>query len=187
MSPEILLGHEFDLPTDIFSLGVIFAEIACRKLASDTTFKRLPPTFGIDTDEVRDLLSEGCPQAFIQLTLDCLQENPKVRPTTRAILDRLREIELEVMSRSTAEEAHVGSIKFLTGNRRPGAAPRIPSFGMGVGRDGKKVADAESDESSDEEELAEALDGLKNVGIQDTWSRNAASKHSYKFMLSSTT
>ena len=39
MSPEILLGNEFDLPTDIFSLGVIFCEIIARKLADDNTFK----------------------------------------------------------------------------------------------------------------------------------------------------
>ena len=39
MSPEILLGHQFDLPTDIFSLGVIFCEIIARKLADDNTFK----------------------------------------------------------------------------------------------------------------------------------------------------
>lgn len=39
MSPEILLGNEFDLPTDIFSLGVIFCEILSRKLADDVTFK----------------------------------------------------------------------------------------------------------------------------------------------------
>lgn len=176
MSPEILLGHEFDLPTDIFSLGVIFAEIASRKLASETTFKRTPPSFGIDKDEVHDLANEGCPPAFTQLTLECLSEDPKKRPTTRGILDRLREIELEVMTRSTVEDAHVGSIKFLTGNKRPGAAPRIPSFGMGVGKNIRHEAEHSSDEDSDEEELAEALDVLKNVGIQDTWSRTA-SKH----------
>ena len=39
MSPEILLGEEFDLPTDVYSLGVIFCEILARKLADDVTFK----------------------------------------------------------------------------------------------------------------------------------------------------
>ena len=39
MSPEILLGEEFDLPTDLYSLGVIFCEILARKLADDVTFK----------------------------------------------------------------------------------------------------------------------------------------------------
>ncbi|KAH8084921.1 kinase-like protein [Cristinia sonorae] len=176
MSPEILLGHEFDLPTDIFSLGVIFAEIATRKLASDTVFKRTAPSFGIDKDEILDLASDGCPPAFTQLALDCLVADPKARPTTRIILDRLREIELEVMARSTAEDAHVGSIKFLTGNKRPGAAPRIPSFGMGVAKDIRNGFS--SDDSSDEEELQEALEGLKNVGLHDTWGRNSSTNNS---------
>ena len=39
MSPEILLGEEFDLPTDLYSLGVILCEILARKLADDVTFK----------------------------------------------------------------------------------------------------------------------------------------------------
>ena len=39
MSPEILLGEEFDLPTDVYSLGVIFCEILARKLADDVMFK----------------------------------------------------------------------------------------------------------------------------------------------------
>ena len=39
MSPEIMIGEEFDLPTDVFSLGVILCEILARKLADDVTFK----------------------------------------------------------------------------------------------------------------------------------------------------
>ncbi|KAJ7353090.1 glycogen synthase-domain-containing protein [Mycena albidolilacea] len=49
MSPEILLSDKFGLPTDIFSLSIIFCEIAARKLADDDHFKRTIPTFGIDT------------------------------------------------------------------------------------------------------------------------------------------
>jgi len=36
MSPEILLGEQFDLPTDVYSLGVIFCEILARKLADES-------------------------------------------------------------------------------------------------------------------------------------------------------
>ena len=187
MSPEILLGNEFDLPTDIFSLGVILCEIAARKLASDHTFKRSPPSFGIDVDEVRRLASPGCPPDFIQLALDCLAENPRARPTTREILERLRVIETEVLARPTeADDSHVGSVKFLTGMRRPGAAPRIPSFGMGVGREipanghsndtptssSFASSDPLSDEDS-EEELMQAVMGLSKVDLHSEWSSAA--------------
>ncbi len=97
MSPEIQLGDEFDLSTDIFSLGVIFCEISARKLADDTHFKRHPPDFGIDVAEVRSFANPGCPQAFVDLTLDCLNLDPTKRPTTRVVLERLKNIEAELL------------------------------------------------------------------------------------------
>ena len=184
MSPEILLGNEFDLPTDIYSLGVIFCEIVARKLASDHTFKRHPPSFSIDADEVRRLASPGCPPAFVQLALDCLAEDPRSRPTTRDILERLRIIEAEVLARPTeGDDGHVGSIKFMSGVRRPGAAPRIPSFGMGIGRSGKEnghtravpasstaTNDGHSSDEDSEEELAQVRESLNRVDLYGTCS-----------------
>ena len=175
MSPEILLGNEFDLPTDIFSLGVIFCEILARKLADDHTFRRTPPLFNIDEDEVRRLASPGCPPAFITLALDCMNQVPTKRPTTREILDRLREIEAEVLARPSEDDIHLGTVKFMTGMRRPGAAPRIPSFGMGVGqttsvqKTTKANAGHSSDEDSDEEFTA-AVEGLSRLDLQSAWS-----------------
>lgn len=168
MSPEILLGDEFDLPTDVFSLGIIFCEIAARKLADDAHFKRHPPEFGIDAAEVRRLASPGCPPKFIDLCLDCLNTDPAKRPTTRVILDRLREIEAEVLLRpGEGEDAHVGSIKFMTGGKRPGNAPRIPSFGMGVGKDirGNGDISTTSSNSSSEDSDDELIEALSKLGI----------------------
>ncbi|PCH43036.1 kinase-like protein [Wolfiporia cocos MD-104 SS10] len=185
MSPEILTGTEFDLPTDIFSLGVIFCEIAARKLADDHTFRRAPPLFEIDPDEVRRLASPGCPPTFVSLALDCLAQDPTMRPNTRVILDRLREIEAEVLSQpSEAEDMHLGTVKFMTGGvRRPGAAPRIPSFGMGIGRDIRNSGEAgttveihSSDESEDsDDELAQAVEKLSHVGLNSSWAETSSS------------
>lgn len=167
MSPEILLGNEFDLPTDIFSLGVIFAEIASRKLADDRTFKRSAPTFAIDENEIRELASPGCPKDFVQMAIDCLAEEPSKRPTTREILERLRACEAEILARpSEADDVHTGSIKFMSRNKRPSAAPRIPSFGMGVGKDIGNGLLMDSDDDSDEE-LKKAVAGLSQVTIPD--------------------
>ncbi|KAG1800998.1 kinase-like domain-containing protein [Suillus plorans] len=183
MSPEILLGEEFDLPTDIFSLGIIFCEIAARRLADDRHFKRTGPTFGIDPEEVHRWASSGCPPAFLALAFDCLAQDPKARPTTRVILDRLGEIETEVLSRPDTDDFHVGSIRLMTGGRRPGAAPRIPSFGAGVGKDIRHntasvkedvlAALSSGEESSDEEPLG-AMQGLDP---NSDWS-TAANGHS---------
>ncbi|KAF8584461.1 kinase-like protein [Ramaria rubella] len=181
MSPEILLGTPFDLPTDLFSLGVVFSEIAARRLADDSHFARCAPSFGVDAAEVRRRANPGCPEAFVELALDCLKEDPAERPLMKDVLDRLRKIELEVLARPTElDDGHVGSVKFLTAGRRPGPV-RIPSFGMGVARDvrggngGAKEVHSESE--SDDDELMQAvmqLDGV-DLGLGSGWSdeRNA--------------
>ncbi|KAG6370745.1 kinase-like domain-containing protein [Boletus reticuloceps] len=183
MSPEILLGHEFDLPTDIFSLGIIFCEIASRRLADDRHFKRTGPTFGIDVDEVHKIANPGCPPAFLSLCLDCLAEDPATRPTTRHILERLQDIEAEVLARPETEDLHLGSVKFMTGGKRP-TAPRIPSFGVGVGKDIKKstptaaediLAALSSGEEDSDEELANAVEGFNiSTRLDSDWSNGGA-------------
>jgi len=172
MSPEILLGNEFDLPTDIFSLGIIFCEIGARKLADDKHFKRHSPTFGLDPEEVKKLMSPGCPDDFYQLCVDCLATDPAVRPTTRDILGRLGAIEAEVLLRpGEGDDMHLGSVRFMTGGKRPAGGPRIPSFGMGVGKD---IRGGTSSDDSDDE-LIEAVLGLSHVDLKSDWSTSSDS------------
>ena len=173
MSPEIMLGLEFGLATDVFSLGIIFCEIAARKLADEYTFKRVAPRFEIDTEEVKRKVNSGCPEDFTKLALDCLAEEPAQRPDVMTILARLAVIEAEVFNRpEEAEDAHVGSVKFMGGAKRPGMAPRIPSFGMGVGKhlktNGRNPSSGSSEDSEDEEEVIEALKDV-HVGCKSTF------------------
>jgi len=175
MSPEILLGDEFDLPTDIFSLGIIFCEIISRRLADENTFKRHPPFFGIDPGQVYELVSSGCPPDLISLALECCEVDPRRRPTMVAILARLRQVELEVLARPTSseDEQHVGSVKFLSSSKRPSAAPRIPSFGAGVNarnpasniseKEAPNIEDLVSEDS--DEELETAVKALADVKL----------------------
>lgn len=173
MSPEILLGDEFDLPTDIFSLGIIFCEIIGRRLADDHHFKRTAPSFGIDADEVHSLASPGCPPDLLQLAIECCAIDPSTRPTTRDILERLRLIEVEVFARPNEDEdSHVGSVKFMTG-KRTGAGPRIPSFGVGVGKD---IRSSGSNTDDSDDELMEAVMGLSSVGVDSDWSNRTTGK-----------
>ncbi|KAH7882153.1 kinase-like domain-containing protein [Phlebopus sp. FC_14] len=181
MSPEILIGDEFDLPTDIYSLGIILCEIASRRLADDRHFKRTGPLFAIDVAEVHRLASPGCPPAFLALCIDCLADDPSARPTTREILERLRAIEAEVLARPETEDLHVGSIKFMTGSKRPGVAPRIPSFGAEVGKnlghskpsvaEDALAALSSGEESSEDDEVSEVVQGLDvNLHLNSDWS-----------------
>uniref|UniRef100_A0A8H8CFV5 Kinase-like protein n=1 Tax=Psilocybe cubensis TaxID=181762 RepID=A0A8H8CFV5_PSICU len=178
MSPEILRGDAFALPTDVFSLGIILCEIGARRLADEHHFKRAAPSFGIDPAEVKRLMSPGCPDDFYQLCLDCLHTDPTARPTTRVILARLGAIEAEVLRRPGEGDdgMHLGSVRFMTGGKRPTPAPRIPSFGMGVGKDIRSGGASSSEDDSDDEELMEAVAGLSSVGIKSDWSDKSLSK-----------
>ncbi|GAA5858684.1 hypothetical protein JCM8547_001421 [Rhodosporidiobolus lusitaniae] len=111
MSPEILLGQPFTLSTDIFSFGVLLLEIASRSLASNHTFVRQLPDYGISAQEAWSSVSSLCPRKLVELALECCDTNPEKRPETKEILHRLREIEREVLEADAAaggadEEAH---------------------------------------------------------------------------------
>ncbi|KAK2462506.1 hypothetical protein APHAL10511_005476 [Amanita phalloides] len=166
MSPEILLQNEFDLSTDIFSLGIIFCEIASRRLAGNTHFKRYPPTFGPDPEEIRRSASTSCPQGFIDLCIACISFDPKKRPTTRDVLQCLAVIEAEVLARpeEREEKTHLGSIRFMTRGKKASVAPRIPSFGMGIGKNIKANDEVKSSDDS-EEEFDQVVEALAKVGL----------------------
>jgi LIM domain kinase 1 len=82
------------------------------------------------------------------------------------VLARLRAIEVEVLSRpSEADDLHVGSVKFFTGQKRPGAPLRIPSFSALKDKDEGKANDS-TPEGSDDEDLIEAVMGLQSIKLE---------------------
>jgi LIM domain kinase 1 len=208
MSPEILMGESFGIATDIFSLGVIFAEILSRQLADERHLKRTAPGgWLVDPNEVRGMASEGAPKEFVTLAIECMSAEPERRPGMVKVLEVLTRVEGEIAERGedASADGHVGTIKFATGGkRRPGMAPRIPSFGQ-IGQTGngyetlkvdtKKDAGAdrmlqdEDDEDTDDEDLEAVLTELevnlqKNAGtvsneegLQDPFRSQAYSTH----------
>ncbi|GAA5923197.1 hypothetical protein JCM3775_007463 [Rhodotorula graminis] len=132
MSPEILLGEAFDLKTDIFSLGVLFVEIASRQLASNHTFVRKLPDYGMSHDEVRGSVSSNCPRSFVDLALECCDVDPTKRPDTKSILRRLRGVEQEVLeldARGLGDaDAHTRGAPVATKRRTGSVAANVGSI-----------------------------------------------------------
>jgi len=111
------------------------------------------------------LASPGAPASSIQLAIDCCALRPADPPTTPQILDRLRAVEVKVLSRpSEADDLHLGSVRFFT-QKRPGAAPRMPSFSAIRDKDEKK-ANEEPPEGSDDEDLTDAVNSLRSVTLE---------------------
>ncbi|SCV73010.1 BQ2448_6935 [Microbotryum intermedium] len=121
MSPEILLGNELGLPTDIYSLGVIFIEILSRQLVSNEIFQRFMPTFGIDPLEVRERASIGHPPEFLDLALECIRLDTTCRPTALEVLDRLRRIETQVIAAEAEEMCKTPTIGGASGSLNVGS------------------------------------------------------------------
>jgi LIM domain kinase 1 len=122
----------------------------------------------------------------LELCIDCCKTDPKERPTTREILERLRIIEAEVLARpSEGIDLHFGSVRFLTGvgdagEKRSGAAPRIPSFGMGIG---SKSGTSTSTDDSDDEDFADVVRGLSSLSFSAGLSEGSISTYLSTFCL----
>lgn len=108
-----------------------------------------------DPDEIRRRASPGCPPALVELALQCCQELPEHRPVMPDVLRRLRDIELEVLSRVEESAAeHVGSIRLV--HKGPRAMPVFDQPGKDqdqVKRDQAAAVRERLDEESGDEDI----------------------------------
>ena len=192
MSPEIIIGDEFDLETDIFSLGrsqyklsavqdsdmpylegIIFCEISSRKLVDDFTFKRIMPSFGLDAAEVRQLASPGCPPAYVELAIACVATEPSERPSIRTILEQLVSIERGVIEATAGIGYNVGSLTFgakFAGRQNKNSRFKRPQPGRIPSFDGQissslHFEDAKDENSSSDEDVEETLAKLEKLQV----------------------
>jgi LIM domain kinase 1 len=142
-------------------------------------FQRQAPSFVPDPAEVRRRASKGCPPALVELALHCCLEDPIDRPKMPEVLARLRDIELEVLSRLDNETEHVGSIRILqhTGKRAMPIFQPVKENEVGMQQ---RENDGEASDQRMEEDALEALAKLQVDGTgaarpgegedgKDTW------------------
>ncbi|KAF9350350.1 hypothetical protein BGX26_011469 [Mortierella sp. AD094] len=93
MAPEILLGEDFDCSVDVFSFGVVLAEMMARHVVDPLHFQRVSPDMGVSPDEILFRAQPGCPLELGELAIHCVQPLPQHRPKLRQIVERLTAIE----------------------------------------------------------------------------------------------
>uniref|UniRef100_A0A7S2F7V9 Protein kinase domain-containing protein n=2 Tax=Octactis speculum TaxID=3111310 RepID=A0A7S2F7V9_9STRA len=83
MAPEQLLGMEYSVPVDIFSMGLVFLELTTLKKVGDASFmERLPNNnFECDVDEIRGASPADAPPSFVELIVQCCDGDPDNRPS----------------------------------------------------------------------------------------------------------
>eukprot|EP00835_Amoeboradix_gromovi_P006552 NODE_794_length_4196_cov_0.103246.p1 type:complete len:251 gc:universal NODE_794_length_4196_cov_0.103246:2458-3210(+) len=99
MSPEIMLGMDFDNQSDVFSYGVISAELLGWKISDGLTFmKRKIPGFGFEEKELRRLNTIDTPAAYIEMVLKCVEIDPLKRINIKQVQSILKDIENSLTS-----------------------------------------------------------------------------------------
>lgn len=140
------------------------------------TLQRFPPSFSLDRSEVERLASHGCPPDFINLIMHCVEVRPEDRPAMPQVLERLRKMEIEILSRLTfGKGEHVGSIKIVKGRGRtghPAGARGLASFfdkrEGSVAEEAEHFQDAKEHQNefeydTEEEEVAKMMEGSIKV------------------------
>lgn len=94
VAPEILLGMSYDTSCDVFSYGVVVAELITGKKPGVDLWIRTPDNcFDISPDELRAKSLPGCPPRFLEMCIECCQYEPLLRPKFEDILNMLNSIE----------------------------------------------------------------------------------------------
>jgi len=89
MAPEVILGDKYDDRADVFSFGMILAELILRRDPPP----RLPGNaYAFEPDVLRQSLPSDCPEELFDICVDCTRFYPEDRPDTRVLVKRLKEL-----------------------------------------------------------------------------------------------
>lgn len=102
MAPEVLRDEHYNETADVFSYGIILCEIIAR-IQADPDYLPRTENFGLDYDSFQNMVGD-CPQDFLQLTFNCCNMDPKLRPTFIDIVKQLEEILLRLRKEEAENE-----------------------------------------------------------------------------------
>jgi serine/threonine protein kinase len=107
MAPEVIFGEEYDERADVFSFGVVLAEIITRKPPGKNGFlMRLPKKkFAIDVDELKEAAPPDTPPSLLECAVQCLAYEAEFRSTAEQVVDWLTDLlrEIEEAAAAAAE------------------------------------------------------------------------------------
>lgn len=150
MAPEVIWGEAYDERADVFSFGVVMAELFSWKRAGEDGFMSRTPRgkFRLDRDQVSSAIREGTPDAperLAELILECLAYEPDDRVESADALATMGEV-LEEWS-----ETHDGAEAGAGHTRRPSSVarerkPGSTSAGAAAASTPEASPEAEADE-----------------------------------------
>jgi len=92
MSPEVMMGQDYDEKTDTYSFGIILWELFTRDVpyAHHNNFDTFYKAVCIDGE--RPVVPDDCPSSLRHLMTSCWDHNPVVRPSFGEIVFRVDEV-----------------------------------------------------------------------------------------------
>lgn len=93
MAPEIALGEDFGTAADIFSYGIVLAEMITGQEPSSTFLRRSArDLFALDEEELRGAVLPECPESLEALSLMCCEKEGEFRITAAEVYDWLQSL-----------------------------------------------------------------------------------------------
>ncbi|RIB12797.1 kinase-like domain-containing protein [Gigaspora rosea] len=85
VAPEILIGRKHTQEADIYSLGVIMAEVTTGKRPYYETNFDTELALDIICNGIRPEFAEGTPDCYVELAKQCMNSNPQMRPNAEYV------------------------------------------------------------------------------------------------------
>lgn len=90
MAPEMLKNQMYDEKVDVFSFGIVLCEIIGR-IEADPDYLPRTSDFGLNVLLFKqNLCSKDCPKRFLEITVNCCDILPDVRPSFASLAPKLR-------------------------------------------------------------------------------------------------
>ncbi|RGB24290.1 kinase-like domain-containing protein [Rhizophagus diaphanus] len=103
IAPEVLNGESYTVSSDIYSVGVIMAELSSGRLPFYNNKHDLSLALAI-CNGLRPKFGKGTPEFFKKLAYKCMNANPNERPTTEELKNIFSFLYYSIYGRNDEEE-----------------------------------------------------------------------------------
>jgi len=116
LAPEIFVGEHFTEKADVFSMGIILWEIACRVIKGryEVPYDEFPDVkqdfmiaIKVAEQQRRPTIPAVCPPAFASLIRACLHQSPQNRPTAQQMSNQLSQMITDYGANPSKWPAHI--------------------------------------------------------------------------------
>lgn len=125
MAPEVIRSERYDSKADVFSWGVLFAELlAAKPPYADGYHTPIQVAQGVAKGNLRPTIPKGVHPGLVKLAQQAMDGDPSLRPTFASIIDSLTPLATEVQRQDKDAASNGGIIsRIFSGSSAPEKNP----------------------------------------------------------------